>query len=121
MAGKEQHSMTVVSSTLPQGIGLIEVAGSLLGGEEIEQLRSAVSEFVDREQSRLIIDVTGVTYLNSSAVGVLISALIAYMRQGWKIKLCGVSKAVYSILAITKLNLIFDRYDTREEAILSFR
>jgi len=113
--------MSVVSSTLPQGIGLIEAKGSFVGGGETEELRQAIRKFVDGHCQKLVIDVSRITYINSTAVGVLVSALISYTRRHWQMKLCGVNKVVHSILAITKLNLLFESVDSCKEAIESFK
>ncbi len=108
--------MAIKTSTLPAGIGILEATGSLLGGDETNELRAGIDRFIER----LILDVTGVGYVNSAAVGVLVSGLISYSRRNWQIRLCGVNKVVYTILRITKLNMAFEYYDTREEAIRSF-
>jgi anti-sigma B factor antagonist len=113
--------MGLKTSTLDGGIGLIEVSGSLIGGEETDKLRAAVAGFVDREYQKLIIDLSDVTYLNSTAIGVLVSAHTSYSRKGWKIKLCGVNKNINNIFVITKLTLVFDVQETRQEAIKSFK
>jgi anti-sigma B factor antagonist len=113
--------MAVKTSTLPPDIGLLEARGSLLGGSEIDELRSGIDKFIEDGITKLILDVSGVGYVNSAAVGVLVSGLISYSRRGWQIRLCGVNKVVYTILRITKLNLAFEYYDTREEAVRSFR
>jgi anti-sigma B factor antagonist len=112
--------MAVRTSMLPGGIGVLEAQGSLLGGKEINELREAIDRFVGQETTKLILDVSGVVYVNSAAIGVLVSGLISYSRRNWQIKLCGANKVVYTILRITKLNLAFEYYDTREEAIRSF-
>ena len=112
--------MAVKTSILPGGIGLLEAQGSLLGGKEIDELRTGIDRFISGGTSRLILDVGGVGYVNSAAVGVLVSGLISYSRRNWQIRLCGANKVVYTILRITKLNLAFEYYDTREEAIRSF-
>lgn len=113
--------MGTKTSTLPEGnIGLIEVKGSLVGGDETVEMRQAVAGFIDREYQKLIIDLSGVTYLNSTAIGVLVSAHTSYSRRGWKIKICGVNKNINNIFVITKLTLVFDVYDSRAEAIKSF-
>lgn len=112
--------MSIKTSTLEEGIGLIDVSGSLIGGEETDKLRAAVAGFVDRQYERLIIDLSNVTYLNSTAIGVLVSAHTTYTRRNWQIKLCGISKNVQNIFVITKLTLVFDVHDTREEAAKSF-
>ncbi len=112
--------MAVKTSTLEDGIGLIEVKGSLVGGDETVEVRQAVAGFIDREYQKLIIDLSKVTYLNSTAIGVLVSAHTSYARKGWQVKLCGINANINNIFVITKLTLIFDVYDTRDEAIKSF-
>ena len=112
--------MGIKTSSLDNGIGLIEAKGSLIGGDETLELRQAVAGFLEREYSKLIIDLAGVTYVNSTAIGVLVSAHASYSRKGWHIKLCGMNKNITNIFVITKLTLVFDVYDTREEAVKSF-
>ncbi|HTO94878.1 MAG TPA: STAS domain-containing protein [Bacteroidota bacterium] len=112
--------MAIKTSTLDNGVGLIEAKGSLVGGDETVELRQAVAGFLDRDYSKLLIDLGGVTYLNSTAIGVLVSSHASYSRKGWHIKLCGMNKNITNIFVITKLTLVFDVYDSREEALKSF-
>ena len=112
--------MAIKTSTLDNGIGLIEAKGSLVGGDETVELRQAVAGFLDRDYGKLLIDLSGVTYLNSTAIGVLVSSHASYARKGWHIKLCGMNKNITNIFVITKLTLVFDVYDSREEAVRSF-
>ena len=112
--------MGIKTSTLDNGIGLIEAKGSLVGGDETLELRQAVAGYLEREYSKLLIDLAGVTYVNSTAIGVLVSAHASYAKKGWHIKLCGMNKNITNIFVITKLTLVFDVYDTKEEAVKSF-
>jgi anti-sigma B factor antagonist len=113
--------MAVKTSTLDGGIGLIEVSGSLVGGDETDKMRQAVAGFVEREYAKLVIDLSSVTYLNSTAIGVLVAAQTSYARKSWQIKLCGINKNINNIFVITKLTLVFDVHDTREGAMKSFK
>lgn len=112
--------MAIKTSTLDNGIGLIEAKGSLIGGDETVELRQAVAGFADREYGKLIIDLSNVTYVNSTAIGVLVAAHTTYSRRGWHIRICGMNKNINNIFVITKLTLVFDVYDTRDEATKSF-
>ncbi len=112
--------MGIRTSSLDNGIGLIEAKGSLVGGDETLELRQAVAGFLEREYSKLLIDLGGVTYINSTAIGVLVSAHASYAKKGWHIKLCGMNKNITNIFVITKLTLVFDVYDTKDEAVKSF-
>jgi len=114
--------MSVKTSTLSDGgIGVIEVKGSLMGGDETVEMRQAVAGFVDRGYEKLLIDLSGVTYLNSTAIGVLVAAQTTYARRNWQIKLCGLNKNIQNIFVITKLTLVFEVYDTQKEAVASFK
>jgi len=113
--------MSIKSSTLDGGIGLIEVKGSLVGGEETDRFRQAIAGFVARKYDKLLIDMSGAEYLNSSAVGVLMHGLASYARRNWRLKLCGINKKINAIFVIAKLNLVFDIHDTREDAIKNFQ
>ncbi len=108
------------TETLPSGVGLIEVSGSLLTDEEVASLRRAIAEFVDRRWRRLLIDFSETKYLNSSAIGVLVAAHTTYSKRQWQLKLCSMNKHVHVIFAITNLMKIFSVYDTREEALKGF-
>jgi anti-anti-sigma factor len=112
--------MAVRSSTLRSDIGLIEAQGAFLGGGEVDDLRQAIKKFIDSQCPKLIIDLGGVTHMNSTAVGVLVGASVSYTRRQWQMRICGVNKVVYAIMAITKLNLILDLTDTVDDAIQSF-
>jgi anti-sigma B factor antagonist len=112
--------MGVKTETLPSGIGIIEVRGSLLSDEEVEGLRRAVTAFVEDRRRRLLIDFSETQYLNSSAIGVLVAAHTSYTKRQWHLKLCSMNKHVHVIFAITNLMKIFSVYDSRAEALASF-
>lgn len=112
--------MNVKSITLPSGVGLIEVKGSLLSEEEIGELRKAVADFIDRRWRRLLIDLSEATYLNSTGMGVLVSAHTSYANRGWQLRLCGINRHVNLIFAITNLRKVFAINDAREDALKSF-
>lgn len=112
--------MSIRTSTLENGIGLIEAKGALVGGDETDELRRAVASFLDRNYDKLVIDLQGVTYLNSTAIGTLMHVHTSYARKGWQLKLAGINKNIDNIFVITKLSLVFDVHETREAAIKTF-
>jgi anti-sigma B factor antagonist len=113
--------MAVKTTTLQSGeIGVIEVKGSLVGGEETDELRNAVADLVEQGNKKLIIDLGKVTYLNSTAIGVLVSAHTTYSRNKGRVKLCGINKNINNIFVITKLTMVFDVAETREDAVKGF-
>lgn len=113
--------MAVKSTTLQSGkVGVIEVKGSLVGGEETDDLRNAVADFVEQGTKKLIIDLGKVTYLNSTAIGVLVSTHTTFSKNKGQVKLCNINKSINNIFVITKLTLVFDVAETREDAVKAF-
>lgn len=113
--------MSVKSTTLENGtIAVVEAKGSLVGGEETDELRRYVVDFLQQGIKKLIIDLSKVTYLNSTAIGVLVSAHTSYSRNKGHVKLCGINKNINNIFVITKLTLVLDVVDTREDAVKAF-
>ena len=98
---------------------IIEPKGSLVGGEETDELRNAVAESVQKGNKKLVVDLGKVTYMNSTAIGALVSAHTSYVNRQGKIVLCNVNKNINNIFVVTKLSMIFQVADTRPEAISS--
>jgi anti-anti-sigma factor len=111
--------MAVKTSTLSPVMGLIELHGTIMSETEIFEFRRAINGFMDRHFSRLIIDLSDVTYMNSTMIGVLVSAHTSYTRRKWQLRICGVNRNVAVILAITKLGQVLNISETRDEAIQS--
>jgi anti-sigma B factor antagonist len=91
--------------------------GQFVGGEETDQLRDALKTISDSQKNKLIIDLKETTYLNSTALGVLISAHATFIKRDGKIILCNISKSIENIFVITKLTMVFTIADKLEEAI----
>ena len=114
-------AMATKTTTLQSGtIGVLEVKGSLIAGEETDELRAAVADFVEQGNKKLIIDLSKVTYLNSTAIGVLVGAHYSYTRNKGLVRLCGINKNINNIFVITKLTMVFDVCDTRDDAVKAF-
>ncbi|MBL0107145.1 MAG: STAS domain-containing protein [Ignavibacteria bacterium] len=103
-----------------KGIVILEPKGNFVGGDETDELRESIKKYSELENKKLIVDLGDVLYLNSTALGVLISAHANYSKREGKIKLCQLNKNLENLFVITKLALIFDSYNTKEEAIKSF-
>lgn len=104
-------------------VGSIEILypkGYLTGGEETDELEKLIKDFGEGGNRQLVINLAETQHLNSTALGVLISAHSNYVRRGGQMKLCSVDKRIENIFVITKLSLVFDVYATEEQAIASF-
>lgn len=110
--------MALKTSTLDDGnVVVLEPKGSLIGGDETNELKSVISALQEKGNTKLIVDLADVTYLNSSAIGVLTVAHNAYQKRQGKMVLCNVNKSISNIFLVTKLSTIFLTEEKREDAI----
>lgn len=101
-------------------IAILHPKGYLTGGDETDELEQKIKALGESGNKSLVINLSETQHLNSTALGVLISAHSSYVRRGGQMKLCGVDKRIENIFVITKLSLVFDVYPTEEQAVNSF-
>ena len=101
-------------------IAILEPRGDLVGGDETEDTRQKIEELVNEGNKRLVIDLAKVSYMNSSALGVLAWAHTNYTKRGGRIVLANLEKNIQNIFVISKLSLVFELYSDQREAIASF-
>lgn len=101
-------------------IAVLELKGNYIGGDETDEFRDEIKVLSDEGNLKLVIDLGEVSYLNSSALGVLIAAHTNYRKRDGQIKLCQLNKNLENIFVITKLSLVFDSYPSQMEAVASF-
>lgn len=112
---------SIKTTEIPEnGIIVLTPKGNFVGGDETDELRETIKKVSEADNKKLIIDLGDVLYLNSTALGVLISAHANYSKREGKVKLCQLSKNLENLFVITKLALIFDSFTSQEEAIKSF-
>ena len=68
----------------------------------------------------MILDFSGVPYLDSSGLGSLVSACTSCVKSGRRMALTGVNKRVLKVFEITKVEQIFLMFPTLSDAIEAF-
>lgn len=112
--------MSIKSTTISDGnVVVLEPKGSLIGGTETDELKSTISKLIEQGNTKLIVDLADVSYLNSTAIGVLTVAHSTYAAKSGKMILCNVNKSISNIFLVTKLSTIFLSEDKREDAIFA--
>ena len=95
---------------------VIELAGRLTVNDGPGLLRETVADAVRRGARQVLLDLSGVRYIDSTRLGELISAHISVTRQGGRLKLVGTPKTIVELLEMAGLDGIFPRYATIEDA-----
>ncbi|HOM04814.1 MAG TPA: STAS domain-containing protein [Candidatus Kapabacteria bacterium] len=96
---------------------IVHLRGQFIGGEETDVLRDVLKKYAEEKKNKLIINFEKATYLNSTALGVLIAAHSNFAKRGGEIILCNLDKSLENIFIITKLITVFNVADDLQSAI----
>lgn len=98
---------------------VIELREDNLDASNVREFRDAVQSLV-QERTRVVLDLAGVNFVDSSGLGALISCLRnANSRQG-DFRLCELSRTVRALFELMRMHRVFSIHDSRADAVASF-
>lgn len=109
-----------INSRARDGVTILEPKGKITIGVGDVALREAVQETLAAGGRNVLIDLSGVTTMDSSGVGELVSTYTTVTNRGGKLKLLNLPSKVADILQITQLITVFEVFDDEDEAVGSF-
>jgi len=99
---------------------VLDLSGKLVLGDGDTLLKDKIHSLVFQGRKQILLNMGGVSYMDSSGLGALVASSLTAKNNGGQIKLVALTKRLQDLLAIAKLLTIFDSYDTEAEAISSF-
>lgn len=99
---------------------VLEIKGNVMGGPEAAEFNELVHKLLDEGKKNMVVDLADVKFMNSSGIGMLISAFTTMKNGGGSLKLANATEKINSLLVITKLITIFEHYESVDLAIKSF-
>lgn len=101
------------------GVVIATTAEGTLAADDVDNFRhSFLDIFLHQSEVKVIIlDLSKITFMDSSGLGILIAMLKKATEQGCDIKLAGLTKEVRLLFEITKTYKLFDILDSTEEAL----
>ena len=112
---------TKVISRKTGDIRIIKITGRLDPGEGPDQLFEMVERFLEEDEANFLLDLRSVTYVSSTGVGSLIKSYRSVLKKKGLLKLLSPSQSVRNILAISKLDGVFEIFSEESEALASFK
>ncbi len=108
-------------------VTILDLSGRLSLGEALAfgpgsdiVLNDTVRELAKKGQKKILLNLAGVSYVDSSGIGQLSGALRTARNQGVDLKLLSPTSQVRNLLKLTKLDTLFDIKDDEAAAIESF-
>jgi len=99
-----------------QGLEIINIAGRFVMADAPEA-REKIKSLIEGGAERLLVDLSGVTFIDTSGLSVLISAYKLISAKNGRMVLCGIPGNVRTLLELTRLNEIFESYASVDAAL----
>jgi anti-sigma B factor antagonist len=105
----------VISAEKPEWPGALIVARGELDVQSVPELKARLAEALDAGQTRVVVDLAGVTFIDSLSLSALVGARRRLLEPG-RLAVVVVHEYVLLILQATGLEQVLDVFATRAEA-----
>lgn len=100
-------------------VSILSMAGNITVGEGDVLLRERMKELLDAGSENILLDLSGVRYMDSAGLGELIASHHQLRDRGGRIKLVQPSRRVLALLRVIGLEGVFETYEGIETAVRS--
>jgi anti-sigma B factor antagonist len=104
-----------------EGVTIVDLSGRITLGEASVAVRDVINGLMGEGNKKILLNLVGVNYIDSSGIGVLVGSFSTVRSQGGQLKLVNLNKRTHDLLQITKVYSLFDVKDDEAAAVGSFR
>lgn len=101
-------------------VKVLDVTGQITFTRGDALLKDKIHSIVNQGHKKILVNLAGVSYVDSAGLGELVGAFTTVARAGGSMKLENVTKKMHDLLAITKLLTVFETFDKEQDAVQSF-
>jgi anti-sigma B factor antagonist len=102
-----------------QNLPIIDLDGEI-DVYTVPRFKECLSKIIEEGHRKILVNLTQVGYMDSSGFGALLGATKRLRPEGGKLGLVGCNQVISRMLKITRLNTIFDLFETEEDALRAF-
>jgi anti-sigma B factor antagonist len=110
----------VERSAHDSGVMVLALSGTMTMGNQLQELEWVVEELAKTPQNRIVFDMARITYLDSSALGVLIGCHSAVHKSGGQLRIAGINNRVGAILKMTGVDTVLRLDPSRDHSVIAF-
>ncbi len=103
------------------GVRILDLEGKITIGSGDVELRKQVEDAIGAGHLNVLLNLGGVTHIDSSGIGEMVGCFTTVARKGGKMKLLHLTQKIHDILQVTQLITVFDVFDDEAEAMESFK
>lgn len=101
-------------------VKLVKLRGRLNLGDSVDRLRETLDDLFGSGDTRILLDLSEVPWIDSSGIGLLVKILTSAKLQGGSMKLLNPSKFTVQTLKMIALLDVFEIFEDQQAAVASF-
>lgn len=101
-------------------VTVLALSGEMLVDDGDLALRQRIHELIEHDQVKIVVDLAGVTHIDSAGVGMLVAKQKTVRGRGGDVKLMHLTNRSQRLLALMKLASVFEVFENEDEAVRSF-
>ncbi|HEV2863098.1 MAG TPA: STAS domain-containing protein [Pyrinomonadaceae bacterium] len=102
-------------------VTVLDLDGELRRGESRAVLRDAIARLSEEGRNQIILNLAGLSAIDASGLGELLQSHVELKQDGGQLKLLYPARALREMMSITKLDNVFDTFESESEAVAAFR
>ncbi len=111
----------MLESRIINDVNVVRLSGTdRLTSYTAEEVKAGLIEFFSRPGTRLVFDLDGVHYIDSSGFSLLLSTLKEADNHHGTLKICNAGKEVMQLFSLLQLHHVFEIYTNLDECLESF-
>jgi anti-sigma B factor antagonist len=108
-----------IAESVREEVAILTLKGRLTLGES-NLVREKVTQLAAAGRFKIVVDLGGVDYIDSTGLGILVICFTSLKKQGGALKLVNPNKRNVELLLLTKLHTVFEVFNEVQDAVNSF-
>jgi anti-sigma B factor antagonist len=112
--------MLTIDTVTEGDVTVLRLAGRIVLEDDPSPLRTEIERLMKEGRCKLVLDLTGVTYIDSAGLGLMVAKFVSLRKNGGDLRLVHLTPRSMHLMAITNLSTIFEVHPNEAAAIRSF-
>jgi len=110
--------LEIQTKHVPPDIVVLEISGKITIGRDCQHLEWTTESLVKENRKKIIFDLTGVTHIDSTGIGIIVMSAGKVKEAGGQLRLAGVNSHVEHVLKLTNMDKVVTWNPTVTEAVV---
>lgn len=102
-------------------VTVVKISGKIIGAPDVADINKIFADLSGEGKIRVVVDLAEMEMISSSGLGALIASMTSMKKKGGNLKFANVSDNILHVLKITRLDTVFEIFDSVDKALKSFQ